>query len=45
VIKVRAGDMVMLANLGAAETGKIALRLIGAGPVRAVRAAVIDGVG
>lgn len=42
LVQVGAGDMMMLAEFGAAETGKVAFRLIGAGSIRAVGAPVVD---
>ena len=42
LVQVWAGDMMMLAEFGAAETGKVAFRLIGAGAIHAVGAPVID---
>src|SRR5579883_2396769 len=40
--KMRSGNMVMLADFGAAEPGEIALRLVCAGAIRAIGLAVID---
>jgi hypothetical protein len=42
LVQVWAGDMMMLAEFGAAETGKVAFRMIGAGAIHAVGAPVID---
>lgn len=42
LVQVRTRDMMMLADFVASQPGKIALRLIGAGPVSAVGATVVD---
>jgi hypothetical protein len=42
LIKMRSGNMVMLADFGAAEPGEIALRLVCAGAIRAIGLAMIE---
>src|SRR3954454_14436564 len=42
LVQVGAGDMMMLAELGASQAGIVAFRLIGAGAIHAVGAPVVD---
>ena len=42
LVQIRTGDMMMLADLGAAQPGEIAFRLIGTGTIHAVGATVVD---